>query len=138
MNLLGILERVRCLYDRLSSRSPSFQAKFAHRPDSLCYLAASLKISTTATLILMLILGTVASASHRARRSVAAQNQPAQTESNRPKYQINLELDFEQRSYKGSERVRWTNHGDHATSSLFFHLYANVRADQQPPVPATN
>ena len=138
MNLLGTVGRVRRLYDKLSSLSPSFQAKVVHGIDSLCYLAASLNNSAATILILTLILGSVAQAGHRPRRSVASQNQSSQTEAKRPEYQINLELDFEHRSYKGSERLRWTNHGDHATSSLFFHLYANVRADQQPPVAATN
>jgi hypothetical protein len=47
-------------------------------------------------------------------------------------------VDFDRGSYTGSERVRWTNAGDHATSVIFFHLYSNVRSDQQgqQPTPA--
>ncbi len=42
-------------------------------------------------------------------------------------YQIELSLDYENRTYTGTERVRWVNRGDHPTSTLFFHLYPNVR-----------
>lgn len=56
----------------------------------------------------------------------------------RPQYQIHLALDFENRSYAGSERVRWTNHGDHSTSTVYFHLYANVRSELEPaPAPTS-
>lgn len=42
-------------------------------------------------------------------------------------YQINLSLDFDNRTFAGTERVRWVNRGDHPTSTLFFHLYPNIR-----------
>ncbi|HCX29878.1 MAG TPA: hypothetical protein DHU55_08950 [Blastocatellia bacterium] len=45
------------------------------------------------------------------------------------RYQIQLKLDFDELSYTGSERVYWTNRGDHATSALYFHLYSNLRWD---------
>jgi len=45
----------------------------------------------------------------------------------RIRYQIHFSLDFDKRSFTGSERVRWVNRGSRATSSLFFHLYSNVR-----------
>jgi hypothetical protein len=48
----------------------------------------------------------------------------------RTRYQIQLKLDFDGLSYSGSERVRWINHGDHATAVLYFHLYSNLRIDQ--------
>jgi hypothetical protein len=46
------------------------------------------------------------------------------------RYQIQLKIDFDALSYAGSERVRWINHGDHATTVLYFHLYSNLRPDQ--------
>ena len=52
------------------------------------------------------------------------------------RYQIHLKIDFDALSYTGSERVRWINHGDHATAVLYFHLYSNLRPDQGPA--ATN
>jgi hypothetical protein len=43
------------------------------------------------------------------------------------RYQINLTLDFDTRTYVGTERVHWVNRGEHPTSTLFFHLYPNMR-----------
>lgn len=48
----------------------------------------------------------------------------------RARYEIQLKIDFEARSYTGSERVRWINHGERTTSALYFHLYSNLRPDQ--------
>src|SRR5437667_1226480 len=53
-------------------------------------------------------------------------------------YQIHLTLDFENRTYNGTERVRWINRGDHPTSTLFFHLYPNIRfSGYTPPTEKT-
>src|SRR5256885_12521502 len=51
-------------------------------------------------------------------------------------YQIKLALDFDNRAFTGTERVRFVNRGDHPISSLFFHLYPNVRVpgNALPPV----
>lgn len=54
----------------------------------------------------------------------------------RPRYQIQLQLDVDSRSYTGSERVRWTNRSDRGTSSLYFHLYSNTRSELQPASPS--
>jgi hypothetical protein len=61
--------------------------------------------------------------------STTAQNQTRQPPApeKRIHYWIQLSLDYENRSYAGTERVRWVNRGDHPTSTLFFHLYPNVR-----------
>jgi hypothetical protein len=61
--------------------------------------------------------------------TVAAQNQNRQPlpSEKRIHYQIQLALDYENRTYTGIERVRWVNRGDHPTSTLYFHLYPNVR-----------
>ena len=50
----------------------------------------------------------------------------------RSRYNLSLKLDFDMRSYSGSERVRWINRGDRSTSSLYFHLYSNLRQPIQP------
>src|SRR5215831_2506468 len=42
-------------------------------------------------------------------------------------YTIKLTINFDERTYTGTEQVRWVNHGDHATSTIFFHLYPNMR-----------
>ena len=61
--------------------------------------------------------------------TTAAQNQAHQPlpPEKRIRYQIRLAIDFENRTYMGTEHVRWMNRGDHPTSTLFFHLYPNVR-----------
>ena len=51
------------------------------------------------------------------------------TEVKRHSYQIQLKLDFDALSYNGSERVIWVNHGDRASTILYFHLYSNLRPD---------
>ena len=60
---------------------------------------------------------------------------PAQTTEIRPperhRYEISLSIDVDALTYSGSERVRWSNQGDHATSTLYFHLYSNLRAQGQ-------
>jgi Peptidase family M1 domain len=61
--------------------------------------------------------------------------QPAPTPRNH--YQIKLALDPDNRSYTGSEVVRWNNRGDHPASNLFFHLYPNVRVPGNA-LPATD
>ncbi|MGZ5484083.1 MAG: hypothetical protein ACXWID_19160, partial [Pyrinomonadaceae bacterium] len=57
-----------------------------------------------------------------------AQPQPqAQAASERHRYDIQLTLDFDKRNYTGTERVRFVNRGTRATSTLYFHLYSNLR-----------
>ncbi|MGH9961326.1 MAG: hypothetical protein ACREBC_30075, partial [Pyrinomonadaceae bacterium] len=56
----------------------------------------------------------------------------------RSQYDIRLKLDFDSRSYAGSERVRWINRGERSTSSLYFHLYSNLRLDIQPTTPLSS
>src|SRR5438552_18139530 len=67
--------------------------------------------------------------------SIAAQNQSRQPlpPEKRTRYQIHLVLDFENRTYSGTERVRWINRGNHPTSTLFFHLYSNLRMPGYAP-----
>ena len=61
----------------------------------------------------------------------AARVKTQQTVSSLPlihRYQIQLKLDFDARSYSGSETVRWINRDDHSASVVYFHLYSNLRA----------
>ncbi len=55
---------------------------------------------------------------------------------NRSEYNIQLKLDFDRRSFTGSERVRWINRGDRSTNSLYFHLYSNLRLENSRPLAA--
>lgn len=52
-------------------------------------------------------------------------------------YQIQLKLDFDTRSYSGSESVRWVNRDDHSASVVYFHLYSNLRVTNNAPPSAT-
>src|SRR5712692_1755423 len=69
--------------------------------------------------------------------ATAAQNQtqPITTEKH-PRYQIKLALAFDKRTYTGTERVRFVNRGEHPTSTLYFHLYPNVRVPGYAPPPS--
>src|SRR6266550_252559 len=60
----------------------------------------------------------------------AARNQNRQPTppGKRIRYDIKLALNFDERTYAGSEQVHWVNRGDRATSTIFFHLYPNMRA----------
>src|SRR4051812_30821945 len=60
------------------------------------------------------------------------------TEIVRQRYQIQLKIDFDERAYSGSERVRWVNHGDHPAPVLYFHLYSNLRTDQSAALAAAS
>ncbi len=60
-----------------------------------------------------------------------AQKTVSQTAHHR--YQIQLKLDFDARSYTGSETVRWVNRDDHSASVIYFHLYSNLRAADSAP-----
>ena len=77
-------------------------------------------------------------------RSFASHVQDTQTKapektSERYQYKIDLKLDFDALSYSGSERIRWVNRGDKSTSVLYFHLYPNLRTNDQPaPIVTTN
>jgi len=64
----------------------------------------------------------------------ARQQRPADTgKPARDSYRIDLRLNFDERSYAGTERVRWTNRDTRPASALYFHLYPNLRAEPRPP-----
>ena len=65
---------------------------------------------------------------------LCGENSLAQTQPHQPpppdkriQYRIDLSLDYANRKYTGSERVRWVNRGDRSTGTLIFHLYSNAR-----------
>ena len=75
-------------------------------------------------------------------KSASGQTQPHQPPplDKRIQYRIDLSLDYVNRKYTGSERVRWVNRGERATGTLIFHLYSNARisgyvAPKQPDEP---
>src|ERR1043166_4154905 len=57
-----------------------------------------------------------------------SQDRQANTRANQLNYDVKLAINFDDRTYTGTEQVHWVNRGDHATSTIFFHLYPNMRA----------
>ncbi len=90
----------------------------------LCVVAASLIAARSASV----------EASRLTPRGRLSQAQPA----GRTHYRINFKLDFDARTYTGTERVRFVNRDDRPTSVLYFHLYPNLRdaAASATPTPA--
>src|SRR5215207_4077889 len=67
-------------------------------------------------------------------RQEGANRQPTKGEPPpRTLYRVQLELDFDARTFAGRERVRWVNRDDRATSVVYFHLYPNLRAEDERP-----
>ena len=70
-------------------------------------------------------------------QQVAAQAQPKAASASVPahsRYEIDLQLDFDNRSFKGVERLLWVNRTDRSISVLYFHLYSNLRTDSSGTV----
>jgi hypothetical protein len=67
--------------------------------------------------------------------ALARQDEPNKQAKNeappRTLYRITLELDFDARTYAGRERVRWVNRDDRPASVVYFHLYPNLRAEDE-------
>lgn len=93
--------------------------------------------SRTRLLVCLALLCTVALPSLSAHQNPDEQSATGLA---RTLYRIKMALDFDARTFQGTERVRWTNRSDHATGLVFFHLYANVRVPQRvvnpTPTPA--
>ena len=51
----------------------------------------------------------------------------------RDTYDIKFKLELDDKRFTGSERVRWTNRDYRPTSTLYFHLYANMRSQAPSP-----
>src|SRR5215212_4442958 len=66
-------------------------------------------------------------------RQDGANRQPKGEPPPRTLYRITLELDFDARTYTGRERVRWVNRDDRPASVVYFHLYPNLRAEDERP-----
>lgn len=73
--------------------------------------------------------------------------QPKPAAPPRTLYRINFALDFDARSFTATERVRWVNDYDRPASVVYFHLYANLRSNNnananndapRPPAPGAS
>lgn len=89
---------------------------------------------TRAVLVVLILIAasSTAYAQDSASRPIVSTQQPQQqSQTERTRYRINLQLDFDGRTYNGTERVRWINRDNRAASVLYFHLYPNLRAPLQ-------
>lgn len=104
--------------DRLNHRGHGYplRAKSGGSPRNDLRLA--LRTLPFAVLLLCVLCG---------ETSFAQPQLKTQAESERHRYEIQLTLDFDKRTYTGTERVRFVNRGTRATSTLYFHLYSNLR-----------
>jgi hypothetical protein len=70
----------------------------------------------------------------RSSRNRARARRSADEQRSISSYRIDLKLDFQKRSYSGSEKLRWVNDDDHPASAIYLHLYPNLRvpADSRP------
>jgi Peptidase family M1 domain len=84
------------------------------------------------SVLLLVALSALAAFDSRARQAGAPKESKPEAAA-RTLYRVSLELDFEARSYAGRERVRWVNRDDRATSVIYFHLYPNLRAEDERP-----
>ncbi|HEX8353176.1 MAG TPA: M1 family aminopeptidase [Pyrinomonadaceae bacterium] len=88
-------------------------------------------LALAATLVLVVL--SAAAASDSAARQAGAPKQARPEAAARTLYRISLDLDFDARAYTGRVRLRWVNRDDRAASVLYFHLYPNLRAEDERP-----
>lgn len=84
---------------------------------------------------MLCLLGVVLFLSSQIASQVPAKSEDTPQDSKlaqRHKYKIDFSIDLEHRSYSGSEYVTWVNRGDKPTSTIYFHLYPNLRNTDQP------
>jgi hypothetical protein len=96
-------------------------------------LRAQTLISSVTCLSLLAVLAGYTVAQELPRVSSPA---PASKSVESSRYIIRLKLDFDLRTYAGSQQVRWVNRGDRSISTLYFHLYSNLRVPEPAPVSA--
>src|SRR5256714_2366747 len=83
-----------------------------------------------ASVLLAVVCAAPAFVTSRAQQ-VSPSKRQGDAKAERDRYKISLNLDFDARTYTGTERVRWTNRDASAASVNYFHLYANLRADDE-------
>jgi len=87
----------------------------------------------SASLCLISVVLLLASGSEALARQEGADGKAKGEPPPRTLYRINLELDFDARTFSGRERVRWVNRDDRPASAVYFHLYPNLRAEDERP-----
>ena len=95
-------------------------------------LARPIRETSAGTLVLLLsvVVGTlVFTAYASASTYVQEPNKQRSAKVQRHNYRIDFNIDFENLTYTGTERVRWINRGEKPTSVIYFHLYPNLRVN---------
>src|SRR5437868_14395206 len=77
--------------------------------------------------IFLLLAGALLLAPGVARGQARGQDSQTVKRDHRLRYDIKLAINFDDRTYTGVEQVHWVNHGDRPASTIFFHLYSNMR-----------
>ncbi len=93
------------------------------------WLACALSVVFCAVFVSASGASTVSGAGRRRQTQTDAAVKAKDDE--RTLYRINIRLDFDARSYEGTESVRWMNRDDRPASVVYFHLYPNMRADDE-------
>ncbi len=96
----------------------------------LAQTLAAARLCLLASLLVFVPLSPQASPAPRAKRLDPARQQKGEP-TERTHYRLTLNLDFDARTYTGTERVRWINRDDSAAGALYFHLYPNLRAEDE-------
>jgi hypothetical protein len=96
----------------------------------LVSMLAAARLCLLASLLVFVPLAPQAAPTPRAKRPDLARQQKGEPPE-RTHYRLTLNLDFDARTYTGTERVRWANHDDSAAGALYFHLYPNLRAEDE-------
>lgn len=86
-------------------------------------LAFIMKLTMRGTMLLIVLLVFALHADAQPKRAAPE---------GRTSYLIKLDLDFDARTFKGTEKVTWVNREGGASSVLYFHLYPNLRDAESP------
>lgn len=88
-------------------------------------------------LVALILIAAFSTQGRLSAQTSSSAAQPSTTPAEHTRYRINLQLNFDERTYTGTERVRWVNREERPASLLFFHLYSNLRtAPLRGPAPA--
>ena len=98
---------------------------------------AGTQVACVCFVVLILLAASTAQAQTNASRQQPTPAQTPTTPSERTRYRLNFQLDFDGRTYTGIERVRWVNRDNRPASVVYFHLYANTRVPLQRNAPST-
>jgi hypothetical protein len=89
-------------------------------------------MSEGSALVLLLLAVAFASTVSAQQPQPTVSRPEADEQVERPRYKINFALDFDNRTFSGTEYVRWVNDMDRPAYVLYFHLYANLRSSTAP------